>query len=751
MQNSKVSFRGRGRVASPRRSAVPHAVVGLLLAAAPHASQGQDSVFGAEKSFKAARTATPPTIDGAVDEAEWANATVIDDFYQILPREYAEPTERMQVRVMYDEDGLYVSAQMWSDTPDSINANVLRQGEVLWSDDFFSLILDPFNDRRSGYRFLTNPNGVRMEALYMDTSRQQWNWQGIWRTAATSDGAGWATEIEIPFKTLSFDPNNQEWGINFRRTVGRNNEDIGWVSRNSTQNPSVAGSMTGLIGMNQGIGLDAVPSISFTRQRRFDPVVHESNTEPSLDIFYKVTPALNASLTINTDFSATEVDDRQVNLSRFSLFFPEKRAFFLKDSDIFEFGRLGAGDFRASNISRPTLENGRPFFSRRLGLSSSGMPVGIDYGGKLSGRIGPWNVGALALRQEAFQDVDATDAFVGRAVLNVLSESALGLILTAGDPSSNLDNSLLGVDFRYLNSRLPGGGIIEAEAWYQQSQTEGIDSADAAYGARVRVPNNVGWRGGVGVKEIQQNFRPAMGFVNRSGIRDSTLELGYTHRPHNSLVRSFFVGSDAQRIDLIDGGLQSQTISLRPLDIESNGRDRLRFDYVVSTEVLDQDFEISEGVVIPIGEYTFDDFGFTLTTGAQRMFSGELTYRQGDFYNGEREQTKGSLTWIPSQHFRFTVGYDLNDVSLQGGDFEVRLATIKADVIFSSKLSWVNLIQYDNVSETAGLNSRLHWIPEAGREAFFVINHTLQDFDRDNSFDSLVGDVTAKFSYTIRF
>jgi hypothetical protein len=734
------------------RSIVPIGVIGIgVLTAGVRCATAQEIAFGEEKSFTAVRTDTPPTIDGRLDEGEWANAAVIEDFYQILPSEYSEPSEKMRVHVLYDDDALYVAAEMWSEVPESLVANVLRQGEVVWSDDFFSVIIDPFNDRRSGYRFITNPNGVRMEALYMDTSRQQWNWQGIWRTAATDDGAGWVTEIAIPFKSLSFDPNNTEWGINFRRTVGRNNEDIGWVSRNATQNPSVVGSMKGLTGMNQGIGLDAVPSISLTRLHSFDPAGHDSDAEPSLDLFYKITSALNASLTINTDFSATEVDDRQVDLSRFSLFFPEKRAFFLKDSDIFEFGRLGAGDFRASNISRPTLENGRPFFSRRLGLSVDGNPVGIDYGGKLSGRIGRWNVGALALRQDAAGDVDATDLFVGRAVLNVLDESALGLIVTDGDPRSNLDNSVVGVDFRYLNSRMPGGGTIEAESWYQQSQTEGVDGDDAAYGARIRIPNNAGWRGGIGVKEIQQNFRPAMGFVNRSGIRDSTAELGYTFRMRRPFLRSVFFGTDAQRIDRIDGGLQSQSISLRLLDAESNQRDRLRVEQIASKEVLDQPFEISDGVVIPVGEYTFDDFGFTLTTGSQRLFSGELTYRQGDFYSGDREQIAGSLAWLPSQHFRLTVGYDLNDVSLPEGNFQVRLATLKADVIFSSRLSWVNLVQYDNVSETAGINSRLHWIPEAGREMFLVLNHTLQDFDRDNSFQSLSGDLTAKFNYTIRF
>jgi hypothetical protein len=242
-----------------------------------------------------------------------------------------------------------------------------------------------------------------------------------------------------------------------------------------------------------------------------------------------------------------------------------------------------------------------------------------------------------------------------------------------------------------------------------------------------------------------------LGFVNRAGIRDSTAEIGYTHRPRDSLLRSYFIGVDAQRIDFLSGGLQSQSISFRPLDIETNARDVLTLEYISNEENITEPFEISEGVFVPVGNYSFDDFGFTLTTGSQREWSGTVSYREGDFFDGEREQIVGELIWVPSQHFRITAGYDYNDVRLPAGDFSVRLVTLKTDIIFSATLSWVNLIQYDNVTETAGINSRLHWIPEAGRELFIVLNHSLQDFDRDNSFHSEAADLTAKFNYTLRF
>ena len=703
------------------------------------------------KSVEIVRTDTPPVIDGHIDEPVWSRAAVIEDLHQMTPIEYSEPSQRTEIRILYDDDALYIAARMWDTEAERIVSQNLRQGQQVWGDDFLGIVLDPFNDQRSGYLFMLNANGVRVEALYLDISKQQWNWKGIWETAGTQDDQGWATEVAIPFKSLSFDPQNDAWGINFRRQIARNNENLGWVSRNRTMNPSVTGVAMGLRGLDQGLGLDIVPSVSAVSEKDFSASTTESNVDPSLDLFYKVTPALNAALTINTDFSATEVDDRQVDLSRFSLFFPEKRAFFLQDSDIFEFGRLGGGTFNGPAVSRPSLENGRPYFSRRLGLSATGEPVDIDYGGRLSGRIGRWSVGALTVRQDGYQDVDPTDAFVGRAALNVLEESAIGMIVTNGDPRSNLDNTLVGADFRFLNSRLPGGRVLEGEAWYQQTDTEGLSGDDGAWGLRLRSPNNSGFRGGIGVKEIQENFNPALGFVNRPGVRDHTAELGFTHIPDGGSLTSILSRIDAQRIDLVDGGSQSQLISLIPAEVENRSRDKLTTRYVANKEVITEPFEISDGVIIPIGDYSFDEYGFDLQAGSQRRVSGSFSYRDGEFFDGDRRQLKSSITWVPSRHFRASAGYDYNDVHLPQGDFVVRLVTLQADINFSSTLSWVNLIQYDNVSETAGINSRLHWIPEAGREMFIVLNHNLEDYDRTNSFSSLGAEFTAKFSYTFRF
>jgi len=720
----------------------------LWLAACSAQSQGTPPGAG-PKTLQMVRTDTAPVIDGRLDEEVWQTAAIINDFHQVRPAEYTEPSEPMRVYVLYDKDALYVAARMWDREPSQIVAHILRQGENVINEDEFALILDPFNDQRSGYRFEVNPNGVRHDILYQNTNQQEPNWDGIYYAEASIDDEGWVAEMAIPFKTISFRPDNDTWGINFVRVLPRRDERMGWVSRNRDQNPSTSGLAVGFTDLDQGLGLDLVPSLSLRERRTFAPTVSDTDMEPSLDIFYKLTPSLNGSLTFNTDFSATEVDDRQVNLTRFNLFFPEKRAFFLRDSDIFRFGRIGGGD--DTTLSRQDQENGRPFFSRRIGLGASGEPVNLDYGGKLSGRIGRWDLGALAIQQDGFGAIDSTDVFVGRIAANVLEESSAGLIVTDGDPRSNLDNSLVGLDFRYLNTRLPGGRVIEADAWYQQTDTEGLSGNDDAYGLRFRMPNNRRFRWGAAVKELQANYRPALGFVNRSGIRDHTVELGYTHLPRESYFQSIFVGVDAQRIDELGAGLQSEVLSFRPLELLNSSLDEFGLRYVANKEVLRSPFEISEGIVIPTGTYSFDQYGFDLQTGRQRKLSGQLTWRAGDFFDGKRDTLSGGVTWKASRHFWTELGYEVNEVTLPQGNFTTRLFRLNLDAVFSRTLSWVNLIQYDNVTETVGINSRLHWAPETGRDVYLVLNHNLQDLDGDDNFHSSGSDAVIKINYTFRF
>jgi len=707
------------------------------------------------KQFQAVRVATRPVIDGVIDEAVWQQANVVTDFHQIRPGDGAEPSERTELYVIYDDDAMYIAARMFDSEPELISAPTIRHGQGLPNDDRLVVILDPFNTRRSGYRFETNLNGVRHDALYQTVSSFQLDWNTIWDVKTSIDGNSWVAEMEIPFKSLPFDPSLDTWGFNFGRGIRRRGEEMAWVSQNRTYNPGFAGQITGLSGMDSGVGLDLVPSMSVNRRREYQPSSSDTSLDPSLDAFYRLTPTLNAALTLNTDFSATEVDNRQVNLTRFNLFFPEKRDFFLNDSDLFQFGNISgmAGGNNAS--SGGSRENARPYFSRKLGLSASGAPVDINYGGRVSGRLGRWNIGTLAIRQDETDTVDASDLLITRMSANVLSDSSVGFIYTNGNPTSNLDNSVMGADFQYVNNSFMGNKIFQADGWYQVSDTPGLAGDDASYGFGLRLPSSTGWRSRVGFKEVQKNFNPAMGYVNRANIRDYTADIGYTYFFDNDFLLSNFSGIDAQRIDVIDGGLQSEKIAFRLLELQTTANDNFALGYNTNKEVVARPFTIyrepGREVVIQPGAYDFDETEFSIRTAGQKELSSRFSYLTGDFYDGDRTNLNGSVTWNQSRYFIVSASYDWNDIQLPQGDFITRLSSVSTQVAFSPTLYWINLLQYDNISEELGINTRLQWIPRAGQEGFIVLNYNMQDIDKDNRFESAYSDLSVKFRYTFRF
>ena len=360
-------------------------------------------------------------------------------------------------------------------------------------------------------------------------------------------------------------------------------------------------------------------------------------------------------------------------------------------------------------------------------------------------------MGALAIRQDEFQGIEATEVVVARAGANVLAESSIGLIATSGDPRSNLDNTVLGVDFRFLNSQLPGGTIVRGDAWYLQSETENLDGDSAAFGLGVQLPNPTGWQGGFDLREIQEHYNPALGFVDRSGTRDINVAVGYRYRPREGFLRAIFSGVDAQQVDLLEGGLQSKIIRFQVFEAEGRHNDEFSVHYTSNSEALYRPFEISPGVVVPTGSYGFDEYGFEFRTGGQRPVEARGGITVGEFYEGDIRSISGEVQWNASKHFRAIASYDYNDVDLPQGEFETRLVRLRTEIIFSSKLAWVNLIQYDNVTETAGFNSRIEWVPTPGREGFIVVNHNAGDPDRDDRFDPISSDLAIKFSYTFRF
>ncbi len=705
-----------------------------------------------------------PVIDGVLDEPEWQRAAVIRDLLQIRPGDGVPMSERTEVYVMYGKDALYVAARLWDpESPNGISATTMKHNSSFGNDDRIAVVIDPFNTGRNGYRFEVNANGVRNDMLYQGTQMQS-EWSVIWQSAASTGEGVWIAEFAIPFKSLPFDPAIHDWGFNISRAIRRRGEEAVWVARNRTFNPSIVGVAAGIRDIDPGIGLDVVPSVAANHGRVYSSGSKTTDVEPSLDLYYRVTPALTAALTVNTDFSATEVDDRQVNLTRFNLFFPEKRDFFLNDSDLYEFGRFGNGTqypTGARIVTRSDQENGRPFFSRRIGLSAAGTPVDIEYGGKLSGRIGSFTVGAMGIRQDEFVPatgpvIDPSNLFVGRVTMDVLSQSSVGVIATSGNPQGNLDNSLVGADFLYRNNRLPWGKPVEADLWYQKSDTETYSGDQFAFGAALRVPAATGWRGALVHKQIGDSFFPALGFVSRVGIRESWVTGGHVWNNFSGRLQSVSADLEVQKIESrATGNRMTEIVALRVLELESRTRDMFKPYAVRSSEHLLAPFTIYNSggrrVVIPAGDYRFTEYGFNAETGAQRRYAGKLNFRTGDFYDGERLNVGGEFAWKHSRHFNMNIAYDWNRITLPHGNFITRLFRVTTEVAISPNLTWISLLQYDDVSEVFGVHSRLQWIPKAGQKFLLALNRSFQDFDKDNTFNSMTSELTAKASYTFRF
>lgn len=706
----------------------------------PQFAAAQRAEAESRKAADIGRAGEAPTLDGVLNDLAWSDATIIDDLHQYRPLEGADAAHKTRFMITFDDDFLYVGVRAYDSDSSAITARQMVQGGSINQDDNVSIILDPFNSRRTAYRFMLNPLGIRREGTYDTPSEISWDWKGIWDASAVIDGKGWSAEVAIPFKTLSFDPRNGSWGVNFDRRTVRIQERSAWESRNRTTNASTTGVISGFEGLSQGLGLDIVPALVLNRSREFGSGDSESDVEPSLDVFYNITPQLTAALTINTDFSATEVDDQEVNLTRFSLFFPEKREFFLQDAEIFQFG----------NIEK----NGIPFYSRRIGIDSAGQPVNIIGGVKLTGRIGPWSIGVLDVLQDEFEAESLTIAednlLVARVSRRVLAESAIGVIVTDGDASTNADNSLVGADFRYRNTRLHGGKVLDGELWFQRSSTEGVSGDESAWGAGIALSNENGFWGGAGVRVFEDSFNPGIGFLNRTGVHEYNLDGGYNRWMNGRRIDRFKSFVNMSYITDTNGRLETREIDWFPVSILNPSGDKFEFIVSNTKEVLSEDFEIVDGVIIPPGEYTFNQVGAEITGASYRQIAPVLKISSGAFYDGHQNNVTLGATWRPNRFLFVDLEAERSDVSLPYGDFQTTVYRGNLDIAFNPQWAWLNVIQYDSVSEEMGINSRLRWIPQSGREAYFVVNH---GFVRDDSdeFRSSTSEIVLKVNYTFRF
>ncbi len=681
----------------------------------------------------------PPVVDGVLNDEAWALAPTLGSLTQVLPVEGGRPSEATEVRIVYDRDAIYIGVRAFDRSPEELVASAMLRDASLLADDRITFLLDTFHDHRNAFLFSTNPNGARFDGISENNSSFKSEWDGIWYAKSRVDQEGWSCEFEIPFKTLSFDPAGTTWGFNLLRTVRRLNEEDRWTS--AVQNKSLidmseAGHLRGLQGIEQGLGLDIKPAGAFawTRDRRTGRSF--TNLDPSLDLFYRATPSVTAALTANTDFSDAAVDARQVNLSRFALFFPETRDFFLQDAGIFDFPVGGTG-----------ATNGLPFFSRRIGISEEGSVIPIRLGAKVTGRNGRLNFGLLDVQMAENGEAGAKNLSVGRLKWNLGEESFAGLLATHGDPLRKGSNTLVAGDVNLRTSRAFGDQILELRSWLQRSSTPGGVGSDIAWSARLAYPNDT-WNWALDWKEIGEDFDPALGFVNRPGTRQGIASLRRRWRPVGSEVRSSDLSVFGILTTDLDNALESLLIRSAG-SVENQAGDFLLLEVDHRTEVLDTDFGILPGLVIPTGRYDFDRVTLSLGTATSRPLSTQLSFGAGRFFSGHIRSGRALVEWRPSKHLFASIEYLQNSVRLAEGSFTTRLGRLRLNVVFTPDLSWETFLQFDNLSDSVGWNSRLRWILTPGKELVFVWNQSFDSsrYDLRATRTNLVG----KLSWTFRF
>ena len=686
---------------------------------------------------------------------------------QRIPRAGAKPTERTEVTLLYDKHSLYVGVMCYDSEPDRVLASQMARDASLNPDDRLSIILDTFGDQSNAFYFSTNPNGALVDGLVFANGETNEDWDAIWIVKTRRTDEGWSAEFSIPFKSLSFPSGQTVWGFNISRIIQRKLEEVRWTgARFQTQffQVSEAGEITGLDGIEQGVGLDVRP---FVAQRW----IHDATTgndvlrgKPGLDLFYNVTPSLRLSVTANTDFGETEVDDRQINLTRFSIFFPEKRSFFLQDAGVFNFATTGID--QPGGIPRTGAEI-FPFFSRRVGLLR-GREVPIDYGVKLTGRAGRTEIGMLNVRTRDAPGVAANNMLVGRFRQNFFEQSYVGAIFTGGDPArapaspgaaaavSTLSSSTLGMDMRLATSNFLGTDRnMLVNAWGLKTNREGISDKNASYGFGAHY-NNDRFQGQVMWREIQENFEPALGFVQRSNVRMLRVGASFNPRPKpSSGLQQMFHDVFYTRFTRLDNGLvETWKLYFTLVDWHFMSGDSLHslFDLNPTYERLFEPFEISPGVVLPPGEYRFTPMRIFFTSAQKRKLQGSIGLTFGNFWSGTAKTVQTGLRYQLPPKFTISLNTNQTFAQLPQGNFVARIYGMQVNYAVSPFLSLANLIQFDNRSGNLGLQSRVRWTLEPGNDLFFIVGQGwIQDLGGFYDFRQHDTRVATKLQYTFRF
>lgn len=692
-------------------------------------------------TVRAIRLSEGIRLDGELDEAVYSEVQAITDFLQQVPVEGAPATEKTEAWIMFDDANVYVSARVWDSAPESewVANEMRRDTSQLRQNDTFGVFLDTFYDRRNGFNFYTNPLGARADSQFTNEGNPNGDWNPVWNVRTGRFPGGWTAEMQIPFKTLRYRSGPaQVWGVQLRRAIRRKNEWVyltrlpisagGGAQGAGIFRVSSAGTLVGIEPPEASRNIEIKPYAigNLTRDTVANPDGgHKRDGDFGLDVKYGITRNLTADLTYNTDFAQVEVDEQQINLTRFSLFFPEKREFFLEGRGVFDFARGGVGGGFRGGGNAPTL-----FYSRRIGLDS-GQVIPILGGGRVTGRIGKFNVGALSISTDdkALGRPESTNFTTVRVKRDVLRRSAIGGILTNRSVSASGDGSsqTYGVDgtFAFYEN-------IQMLGYYAKTETPDPDivGENSSYQAKFDYAAD---RYGMQVDHllVEDDFNPEVGFIRRDNFRRTFVEGRFSPRPRSiDAVRQFRVIGSVDYIIGADTQLLETRTNQFAVQAEFESSDRFAVTLRDNYELLLRPFTPGGGnFSVPVGGYSFNDVEVAYSLGEQRRVNGGVTLLRGGYFGGDITTfgiSQGRIAVLPQMSIEPSITF--NWIDTPQGRFRTDLAVTRINYAFTPRMFFSGLMQYNSANDTVSSNMRFRWEYSPGSELFVVYSE-----DRDTA------------------
>ena len=718
-----------------------NAFLAIYLASQVAFAQGQPAPINYEtlhlsRVITALRVTEKITLDGRLDEPAWSQAELATDFIQRLPRTGEPSREKTEARFIYDGENFYAGIICYDSDAAHMIINELKEDFTFNDTDGVTLVIDSLNDRLTGFNFVTNPAGAKRDVQVSNDTQSNADWDGVWDVKVTRNNEGYVVEYMIPFKTLRFSQSeSQEWGINVSRRILRLNEESFWspLPVRFSVKMSMIGHLKGLEGIQQGRNLKVKPFVTagVSQVRGADGVLRTVQSlgtlrrgdgggyDGGVDLKYSLTPSLTLDATYRTDFAQVEADQQQINLTRFNLFFPEKRDFFLENAGIFQFG--GAG----------TNGNLLPFFSRRIGLSAAGTPITILGGSRVSGKVGQYDVGLLAMKTERQGTTASNNFLVGRIKRNLLRNSWVGTLVTHRDSTISGDhNRVYGTDahFQFYNK-------LEFDSYIIGSETPNRSGGNQARRFQSA------WRDdeltiGAEYNEVQANFNPEVGFIRRRDVEQYKGEVSY--RPllrRSDLIRSLNFSTSLDYLAGSSSGKVETRVSDTTIGILFENNGSINFGMTETFDRLSSPLRIPAGsprVTIVPGDYKYLVYELNFSTNQRRKIAGSGTFNWGDFYNGEGKAYTGALNLKPNFHMISSITYTRNDVVLPNGSFTTDLVGARFQYAFTPRAFFNAFIQYNATTHLVSSNIRFNWTHHPLSDIYFVYSDT-----RDTQADQL--------------